>query len=108
MRHWGFVLALVVLSAVSSPAATLVFIATGAAVPGMSALNENPPHPTSSGTGTALITWDTATSMIVTVSVVFSDLTTNTTAAHIHCCIVRQVARWWQQQFVFPGVPDRS
>jgi len=74
-----------VLSAVSSPAATLTFIANGPVVPGLSSLNENPPHPESSGTGTALVTWDTVTSMM-TVNVVFSGLISPDTAAHIHCC----------------------
>ena len=46
---------------------------------------ENPPHVTP-GTGTATVTWDTATSHM-TVDVSFSGLTTGTTASHIHCCI---------------------
>jgi hypothetical protein len=71
----------------SSSAATLTFIATGPEAPGLSPLNENPPHPTSSATGTALVTWDTATSMMtMAVNVVFSGLTTPDIAAHIHCC----------------------
>ena len=74
-----------VLWAASSPAETLTFIATGPAAPGLSPLNENPPHPTSSGSGTALVTWDTATTMM-TVNAVFNGLTTPDTAAHIHCC----------------------
>jgi hypothetical protein len=82
----GCALALLVMVAVSSPAATLTFVATGPVAPGLSPLNENPPHPTSSATGTALITWDTVTNMM-TVNVVFSGLTTPSTAAHIHCCI---------------------
>src|SRR5678815_1940560 len=48
--------------------------------------SENPPHPESSGTGTALITFDTVAHQM-TVNVVFSGLTTPNTAAHIHCCI---------------------
>ena len=85
MRQSVCVLALLVLWAASSPADTLTFIATGPAAPGLSPLNENPPHPVSSAIGTGLITWDTATTMM-TVNVVFSELTTPTTAAHIHCC----------------------
>jgi hypothetical protein len=85
MKQWGCVLPLLVLLAVSSSAATLTFIATGLEAPGLSPLNENPPHPTSSATGTALVTWDTATTMM-TVNVVFSGLTGPSTAAHIHCC----------------------
>jgi len=85
VRQWGCVLALLVLLAVSSSAATLTFIATGPEAPGLGPLNENPPHPTSSATGTTLVTWDTATTMM-TVNVVFGGLTTPSTAAHIHCC----------------------
>ncbi len=65
---------------------TLQFFASGPAVPGLSPLNENPPHPESSATGTAVVTWDTVTNMM-TVAVVFSGLTTPNTAAHIHCCV---------------------
>jgi len=86
MKQMGCVLALLVMVAVSSPAATLTFVATGPVAPGLSPLNENPPHPESNGTGTALITWDTVTN-VMTVNAVFSGLTTKTTAAHIHCCI---------------------
>src|SRR5215471_12884625 len=63
----------------------LVFVATGPFAPDLSPLNENPPHPTSSATGTTVVTWDTATTMM-TVNVVFGGLTTPSTAAHIHCC----------------------
>ena len=52
----------------------------------LSSANENPPHPESSGTGTAVVFWDTTTSMM-TVRVVFSGLTTPNTNAHIHCCV---------------------
>jgi len=58
MKQMGCVLALLVMVAVSSPAATLTFVATGPVAPGLSPLNENPAHPESHGTGTALITWD--------------------------------------------------
>ena len=88
MRHWRFVLFLMVLVAVSSPAVTLTFVATGPVALGLSPLNENPPHPESTATGTALVTWDTETStMTMTVNVVFNGLTTPDIAAHIHCCI---------------------
>jgi len=86
MRRLWFVFALLVLLVVTCPGVTYTFVATGPAVPGLSPLNENPPHPTSSGSGTALVTWDTVTT-IMTVNVVFSGLTTPNTAAHIHCCI---------------------
>jgi hypothetical protein len=62
------------------------FTATGPNAPGLSSANENPPHPASSGTGTALITWDTTTNLM-TVQVTFSGLSAGTTASHIHCCI---------------------
>lgn len=65
---------------------TLHFVATGPAAPGLSPLNENPPHPESFATGTASVSWDTVTNLM-TVAVVFSNLTTPNTAAHIHCCV---------------------
>jgi hypothetical protein len=64
----------------------LEFTATGPVAPGLSSLNENPPHPESTATGTAVVTWDTTTNLM-TVDVVFSGLTTPDTAAHIHCCV---------------------
>ena len=99
MKQWVCVLPLLVLLAVSSSAATLTFIATGLEAPGLSPLNENPPHPTSSATGTALVTWDTATTMM-TVNVVFSGLTGPSTAAHIHCCTTTP-GGVWQLRFRF-------
>jgi CHRD domain-containing protein len=86
MKRMVCVLAFLVLWAASSPAEILTFIATGPAASGLSPLNENPPHPESHGTGTALVTWDTVTSTM-TVNVVFSGLTTPNTASHIHCCV---------------------
>jgi hypothetical protein len=86
MRLALCVLAVMFLSAASTRAETLTFIATGPVVPALSGLNENPAHPQSQGTGTGVITWDTLTN-IMTVNVVFSGLTTPNTAAHIHCCI---------------------
>jgi hypothetical protein len=66
--------------------AAFEFVAAGPNAPGLSSANENPPHPTSSGTGTAFITWDTTTNLM-TVQVTFSGLSAGTTASHIHCCI---------------------
>ena len=86
MRQLICVLALLILLTVTSSAVTLTFIATGPNAPGLSPLNENPPHPTSSAIGTAMVTWDTA-SNTMTVHAVFSGLTTPDTAAHIHCCV---------------------
>jgi hypothetical protein len=62
------------------------FVATGPNAPNLSPLNENPPHPTSSGTGTAFVTWDTTTNLM-TVEATFSGLSAGTTASHIHCCV---------------------
>ena len=80
------ILALLLVGMRQASADTLQFVASGPAAPGLSPLNENPPHPESSATGTAVVTWDTVTSMM-TVDVVFSGLTTPNTAAHIHCCV---------------------
>src|SRR5437870_836676 len=86
MKQWGLALTLLVASAMTCAATTYTFIATGPVAPGLSPLNENPPHPTSAGTGTAMVTWDTVTNQM-TVHVVFSGLTSGDTAAHIHCCV---------------------
>lgn len=66
--------------------AALMFVADGPAAPGLSGLNENPPHPESTATGSATVFWDTTTSTM-TVMVDFTGLTTPNTAAHIHCCV---------------------
>jgi len=86
MKQCGFALTLFLLLAGSSSAVTYTFVATGPAVLGLSPLNENPQHPESSASGTALVTWDTLTNLM-TVHVVFNGLTTPNTAAHIHCCV---------------------
>jgi hypothetical protein len=52
----------------------------------LSGANENPPN-TSPGSGSATVTWNTATNRM-TVQVVFDGLTAGTTASHIHCCAV--------------------
>ena len=57
---------------------SLVFTTT------LSGANEVPPN-ASPGTGSAVITVDTATHMM-TVNITFSGLLGNTTASHIHCC----------------------
>ncbi len=85
MRQSLCVLALLFLVAVSSRAEVLSFVATGPAAPGLSGLNENPPNG-SSAIGSALITFDTVTSMM-TVDVAFTGLSGTTTASHIHCCV---------------------
>jgi hypothetical protein len=86
MKQLTCVLTIAPLLAMSGSGATLTFIATGPAAPGLSPLNENPAHPESSATGTGLITWDDV-SNVMTVNAVFGGLTTPSTAAHIHCCI---------------------
>jgi hypothetical protein len=48
--------------------------------------SQSPPV-ASPGTGNTTVTWNTATNEM-TVDVTFSDLTTPTTASHIHCCVV--------------------
>jgi len=73
-------------SASLSGSAALEFVANGPAVDGLSPLNENPAHPESHGTGTAVVFWDTSTNLM-TVHVDFANLTTPNTAAHIHCCV---------------------
>lgn len=50
----------------------------------LSGANENPAN-SSPGTGSAIVTVDT-TNHLLRVTVNFSGLTTNTVAAHIHCC----------------------
>jgi len=52
---------------------------------GLAGTNENPPV-VSPGTGSAFVTIDTTTHQLRVV-VTFSGLTSNTTAAHIHCCV---------------------
>src|SRR5262245_29588764 len=86
MKTLAGLLALLVILAMSSPAETLTFVASGPTALGLSPLNENPPHPESHASGTALVTWDTVTNQM-TVNVVFNNLTTGNTAAHIHCCV---------------------
>src|SRR5690348_6041453 len=51
----------------------------------MSGANENPVVP-SPATGFATVTLDTVTQLIQ-ISLNFNNLTSNTVAAHIHCCI---------------------
>jgi hypothetical protein len=51
----------------------------------LTAANENPPT-ASSGTGFTTVSLDTVTQLL-SINITFSDLTTGTTAAHIHCCI---------------------
>jgi hypothetical protein len=73
------------LGAISQTQADILqFTASGPAVPNLSGLNENPAN-NSPATGTAIVTWDTATNKM-TVATVFNNLTTPNTAAHIHCC----------------------
>jgi len=87
MRQLVCVLSLLALFlSMNAAGATYSFIATGPVASGLSPLNENPPHPESSASGTALIIFDTVAHQM-TVNVVFSGLTTPNTAAHIHCCV---------------------
>jgi hypothetical protein len=69
------------LAAFSVAATPITFVA------GLSPANEVPPT-ASSGTGFATVTLDTdPTVHTMTVDVTFSNLTSGTTAAHIHCCL---------------------
>ena len=53
----------------------------------LSGASEIPPNDGSPGTGNALITIDFDT-LMMDVNITFGGLTSNTTAAHIHCCTV--------------------
>src|SRR6185436_15713719 len=53
----------------------------------LSGASEIPPNDGSPGTGNALITIDFDT-LMMDVNITFVGLTSNTTAAHIHCCTV--------------------
>jgi len=86
MKRVPGLLILLLLAAGTARAQSVAFIATGPTAEGLSPLNENPPHPESSGHGTALVTWNFVTHEM-TVNVLFNGLTTPTTAAHIHCCV---------------------
>ena len=77
----AFAFAAVMLAASSVSATPITFVA------GLSPANEVPPT-ASSGTGFATVTLDTdPTVHTMTVDVTFSNLTSGTTAAHIHCCL---------------------
>lgn len=91
MKHSLWAVVLLVLWAFISQAAVISFIATGPVVPGLAAANENG-SVASPGTGTGLVTWDTIAKMM-TVNVVFGNLTTPNTAAHIHCCVTLPVTQ---------------
>jgi hypothetical protein len=69
--------AMLVFASVSQAATRYVVVLSGA--------NENPPT-ASSGTGSGFVDIDTTTRQLQ-INLVFSGLTSGTTAAHIHCCI---------------------
>lgn len=75
-------LALAALLAAAAPPCLAVQITTATPLAGS---QENPPN-ASPGTGFAVVTLDT-TAHQLRVSVNFSGLTSNTTMAHIHCCV---------------------
>ena len=69
----------------------LVFALTGYAAPltysgTLSPLAENPPNPTSTASGFAIVTFDPLTELL-TVNLSFSGLASGASGAHIHCCI---------------------
>ena len=77
MKSLKLLIAAFCLAAVA-PASVIVYSAS------LSGANENPPN-ASTATGSALFTVDDVAHLI-TMSIVFSGLTSNDTAAHIHCC----------------------
>jgi hypothetical protein len=83
MRYFSPALVMMAALMLSAPAATadpITFIGN------LSAANEvQTPPVVSPGTGLATIVLD-PTAQTLTVSATFSDLTSNTNAAHIHCC----------------------
>jgi CHRD domain/PEP-CTERM motif len=66
---------------IAAPRLSATIIEYGA---NLSGSNENPPN-ASLGTGTALVTFDTGANLMI-VAVSFTALSSNDTAAHIHCC----------------------
>ena len=72
------IMATLTLAAPTAYAAPITFIAN------LSGANENPPI-TSNGTGVAVIVLDPVAHTLE-VNATFSGLTSNTVAAHIHCC----------------------
>jgi len=79
MTRFLTLLAFILMLPASSFALPMTFTAT------LSGPGESPPN-TSTGTGTASVTYDgSAHTLLLKIS--FSGLTTNDTAAHIHCCV---------------------
>ncbi len=77
----GFTVAITLgLASLSTTAAAQTWAAT------LNGANELPPN-ASAGTGFALFSYNSGTSML-TISANFAGLTGNTTAAHLHCCTV--------------------
>lgn len=88
------------LVATEAQAATITY---GAVLSGAA---ETPPN-ASPGTGWAIVTYDTDTS-VLTIEALFADLIGTTTAAHIHCCTALPVtgtAGVATQVPSFPGFP---
>jgi len=70
----------------------------------LSGANENPAVSTP-GTGFTTVTLDTVTQLL-TIDLTFTDLTTATTAAHIHCCISPPASTGVATTLpAFPGFP---
>jgi hypothetical protein len=76
---WSIWVAAAFVIALPAQAALLNFFAN------LNGLNENPGN-TSPGTGTVSLQLNTVTDVLMG-NIVFSGLTANTTAAHIHCCL---------------------
>jgi hypothetical protein len=81
----------------SAQASTITLVGT------FSGANENPPI-ASPGTGTIIVTLDTG-AMTIDFNVAFSGLTSNVTAAHIHCCTVVPNSSVATAVPVLPGFP---
>jgi hypothetical protein len=79
MKKVLYLCAMVLLSTGVASAAPITYFAV------LNGASENPPI-NSAGTGIGFVTIDTATNMME-VDFSFQDLTTGTTASHIHCCV---------------------
>jgi hypothetical protein len=80
LKPFALVAASLLLAVPAAHAVPITYMAS------LSGSNENPPHPSSPGTGNAIVVLDTIAHTL-RVEATFADLTTPDIAAHIHCCI---------------------